>query len=101
MTLKLTSPGRMVPRYMTALFFGVPGTRKSTLANTAPRPVLPIALDTGYGRSKWAHDALTPNEISKWEDLIAAVTPETKHTCLLYTSPSPRDRQKSRMPSSA
>ena len=25
----------------------------------------------------------------------------TAHTCLLYTSPSPRDRQKSRMPSSA
>ena len=24
-----------------------------------------------------------------------------QHTCLLYTSPSPRDRQKSRMPSSA
>ena len=30
-------------------------------------------------------------------------TPETKHTqhCLLYTSPSPRDRTRSRMPSSA
>ena len=26
---------------------------------------------------------------------------ESKHACLLYTSPSPRDRQKSRMPSSA
>ena len=26
---------------------------------------------------------------------------DPKHTCLLYTSPSPRDRQKSRMPSSA
>ena len=26
---------------------------------------------------------------------------EACHTCLLYTSPSPRDRQKSRMPSSA
>ena len=26
---------------------------------------------------------------------------ETNHACLLYTSPSPRDRQKSRMPSSA
>ena len=26
---------------------------------------------------------------------------ETRNTCLLYTSPSPRDRQKSRMPSSA
>ena len=25
----------------------------------------------------------------------------TSTTCLLYTSPSPRDRQKSRMPSSA
>ena len=25
----------------------------------------------------------------------------SEHTCLLYTSPSPRDRQKSRMPSSA
>ena len=26
---------------------------------------------------------------------------EESHNCLLYTSPSPRDRQKSRMPSSA
>ena len=26
---------------------------------------------------------------------------EKKYNCLLYTSPSPRDRQKSRMPSSA
>ena len=26
---------------------------------------------------------------------------KTFHSCLLYTSPSPRDRQKSRMPSSA
>ena len=26
---------------------------------------------------------------------------EVDHICLLYTSPSPRDRQKSRMPSSA
>ena len=27
--------------------------------------------------------------------------PDPSRTCLLYTSPSPRDRQKSRMPSSA
>ena len=27
--------------------------------------------------------------------------PKKSKTCLLYTSPSPRDRQKSRMPSSA
>ena len=31
----------------------------------------------------------------------ANVLIDTLHTCLLYTSPSPRDRQKSRMPSSA
>ena len=30
-----------------------------------------------------------------------AVTTELMNLCLLYTSPSPRDRQKSRMPSSA
>ena len=29
------------------------------------------------------------------------LTPQGVSTCLLYTSPSPRDRQKSRMPSSA
>ena len=28
-------------------------------------------------------------------------SPEQVESCLLYTSPSPRDRQKSRMPSSA
>ena len=27
--------------------------------------------------------------------------PHPRNSCLLYTSPSPRDRQKSRMPSSA
>ena len=33
------------------------------------------------------------------ESLIEIVTPT--YTCLLYTSPSPRDRTRSRMPSSA
>ena len=34
-------------------------------------------------------------------DLIAEKTENMTGACLLYTSPSPRDRQKSRMPSSA
>ena len=34
-------------------------------------------------------------------DVIEQVPGNTVDTCLLYTSPSPRDRQKSRMPSSA
>ena len=33
--------------------------------------------------------------------LEAGPSDKTWKTCLLYTSPSPRDRQKSRMPSSA
>ena len=32
---------------------------------------------------------------------VITTTPELIGDCLLYTSPSPRDRQKSRMPSSA
>ena len=34
-------------------------------------------------------------------DLLLALQKEQNMGCLLYTSPSPRDRQKSRMPSSA
>ena len=35
------------------------------------------------------------------QELKDYVSTDTGKTCLLYTSPSPRDRQKSRMPSSA
>ena len=35
------------------------------------------------------------------EDTTSSTTSATPKVCLLYTSPSPRDRQKSRMPSSA
>ena len=33
--------------------------------------------------------------------ILATEADKNPNTCLLYTSPSPRDRQKSRMPSSA
>ena len=35
------------------------------------------------------------------QNFNSITVPNTPNTCLLYTSPSPRDRQKSRMPSSA
>ena len=38
------------------------------------------------------------------EEMVRVIRPEASEIykiCLLYTSPSPRDRQKSRMPSSA
>ena len=37
---------------------------------------------------------------SDWQERVVQIRRVSK-TCLLYTSPSPRDRQKSRMPSSA
>ena len=35
------------------------------------------------------------------DKLTLDLDPDNEFDCLLYTSPSPRDRQKSRMPSSA
>ena len=46
----------------------------------------------------------TANAIASLNDFIGhrpIATLETHKACLLYTSPSPRDRQKTRMPSSA
>ena len=37
----------------------------------------------------------------RFEDALKAVVDNLPNTCLLYTSPSPRDRTRSRMPSSA
>ena len=44
-----------------------------------------------------------PEIIAKLESFnpSASVKDRIAYSCLLYTSPSPRDRQKSRMPSSA
>ena len=42
-----------------------------------------------------------PTAATIWGDSNAAIPPAAKHTCLLYTSPSPRDGLLSRMPSSA
>ena len=45
-----------------------------------------------------AHDRTTIKLLFRWDILSRE---ERDAACLLYTSPSPRDRQKSRMPSSA
>ena len=61
------------------------------------------------GYEKWGSD-LDSNSINQIENACklpvsraAALMPDAHsgYGCLLYTSPSPRDRQKSRMPSSA
>ena len=50
---------------------------------------------------RYLRDGLVENSRGKSVLLLACEILEQSHPCLLYTSPSPRDRQKSRMPSSA
>ena len=58
--------------------------------------VLPIKRNQ---KSQKVAKAFDDNEIvKKWNGSVAG---KRVASCLLYTSPSPRDRQKSRMPSSA
>ena len=40
-------------------------------------------------------------EIKKYQKKLKEFNLDLKYACLLYTSPSPRDRTRSRMPSSA
>ena len=47
------------------------------------------------------YDLLLRRSFGNFRDLLGDVTFSPSMGCLLYTSPSPRDRQKSRMPSSA
>ena len=65
-------------------------------------------LDTQYGVPRgYVRIAWGTSDPKKWELTTlasgkeAASAEDVDIACLLYTSPSPRDRQKSRMPSSA
>ena len=55
-----------------------------------------IILQTGYGPSGLPHIG-TFGEVARTSMVVNALN----NFCLLYTSPSPRDRTRSRMPSSA
>ena len=58
-----------------------------------------LRAQTG-GRKKGAK----PKPTHKWESVnynVESKAEAPNHVCLLYTSPSPRDRTRSRMPSSA
>ena len=66
---------------------------------THSKKVLADYFDTRIDTKK-----LSPTQRDIMLNKVNAMIGEVKtppNTCLLYTSPSPRDRQKSRMPSSA
>ena len=59
-----------------------------------------VAMDLrGHGLSDKPEDLYLDTRL--WADDVDAIIKTLNLDCLLYTSPSPRDRQKSRMPSSA
>ena len=77
------------------------GAQHSTVSMaTESRPVLFLSR---HLRSTWEKHAVAgDNRISVVAASPGRWTPRPRcEACLLYTSPSPRDRQKSRMPSSA
>ena len=70
----------------------------------AIRSGMQAVLKTAYTNAgkKIPKEAWQINQLSELPALIEKINMQTAHSiCLLYTSPSPRDRQKSRMPSSA
>ena len=104
-----------LPEGITAEYIEVPfmenKERKMLLANLAEKEKTYIFTRTNSSK-KQEPTLLILNEenqvlavgIQKDEVFVFTNTPydnEHYYSCLLYTSPSPRDRQKSRMPSSA
>ena len=66
--------------------------RYAPVAQVYPPPLFKITAATHYDAGL-QHGVIAADRIFGW---LASL-----EICLLYTSPSPRDRQKSRMPSSA
>ena len=92
------------------VLFGPPGAGKGTQAQRIMDSTGLPQVSTG-DMLRAAVSAGTPTgiEAKKYmdagllvpDDVIIALIKDRIQDCLLYTSPSPRDRQKSRMPSSA
>ena len=80
---------------------------KTILTRSGSEFVTPLSI-TSLSQSKVYQDLFSLEDeaemdhisLSRWSDLIL-IAPATANTCLLYTSPSPRDGLLSRMPSSA
>ena len=111
-------PALFVKEYIDKIFTSSGYTYESTFLNTAffKRLIIPNntdtlkkivtkLLDAGAGGLHEYNDGIgvpcTFNIINIIDNFSGNGNPNFTYTCLLYTSPSPRDRQKSRMPSSA
>ena len=79
---------------------GISGS--GVISNSAPDQTVSLTGGTGISTSgTYPNFTITNDSPDQTVSLTGAGTTTRRQTCLLYTSPSPRDRQKSRMPSSA
>src|SRR5674476_1608857 len=96
------APGISLGRAMLAVHCCVSAMSRSAQCRgqcnvaSAPADVNVVALGRSHVELTWAGDL----ELRVRDHLSPLGDPARQSTCLLYTSPSPRDRQKSRMPSS-
>src|SRR5674476_1556667 len=79
-----------------------------TIISKLQKDYPPIPMGTWPVTVRSVRQVLTPQNSIVWDlanlgndDVWVAPYAVLHNSCLLYTSPSPRDRQKSRMPSSA
>ena len=81
---------------------GINISGSNVISNTAPDQTVALTGGTGISTSgTYPNFTITNDSPDQTVSLTGAGTTTVSGTCLLYTSPSPRDRQKSRMPSSA
>ena len=84
--------------------FGVVREKQQFMPKMESKPIADMSSANTMGTSsikKVPMREKTQPELAKDYEMAKRPRPNTPNTCLLYTSPSPRDRQKSRMPSSA
>ena len=73
----------------------------ATISVAAPAEEI-LSTELNYGYGKRSGTSMAAAHVSAVAALVLSENPHTTNTdCLLYTSPSPRDRTRSRMPSSA
>ena len=76
---------------------------KKALQNKSPFELLltDLSFDNTYRERKLTSGESLITAVKEVQPNIKIMVFSMEYSCLLYTSPSPRDRQKSRMPSSA
>ena len=86
------------------IMFAVPGIVLATVFVTFPfvaRELIPLMQEQGTEDEEAAVSLGASGFQTFWRVTLPNIKWGLLYGCLLYTSPSPRDRQKSRMPSSA